>query len=119
MGRRNHGYAEFFAKLSQEIDDRSPASLIEVGGGLVGEDQRRRADEGASDGCALLLTARHPRRAVVEPVPQPDEFEQIDCSLPDRLPIEWFEGQRLCCCLSCCCSGLHANAALRRLRAPN
>ena len=51
--------------------------VVEVGGWLVGDDQRRIVDQRSGDSCALLLAARHAGREVSRTVREPDPLEQL------------------------------------------
>src|SRR3954452_13735199 len=66
VGARDDGDAQDDAQLGQQPDDGGAGPVVEVGGRLVGEDQRRLADQRAGDRCALLLAAGHLRRHVVD-----------------------------------------------------
>ena len=63
-------------ELAEEVEDLLAGRGVEVAGGLVGDQQGAAVDQRPGDGDPLLLAAREPRRLVVEPVAQPDPFEQ-------------------------------------------
>src|SRR6185503_13358023 len=56
--------------------------IVEMGGRLVGEEQRRLVDEGAGDGDALLLPAREVAGAVLHAVAEADALEQLTGAAP-------------------------------------
>ena len=57
---------------AHEAEDLGAGARVEVAGGLVGEDDPGPRGERAGDGDALLLAAGELRRAVAEPVAEPD-----------------------------------------------
>ena len=58
--------------------------VVEVRGGLVGQDQRRIEAERTRDGDTLLLSARHVAGVVMETLAEADLLEQLDRSGPRR-----------------------------------
>ncbi len=56
----------------QEPQDALDLHVVQVSGGLVGQHEGRVGGERTGDGDALLLPARQPARAVVQPVAQVD-----------------------------------------------
>ncbi len=64
-------------RLAHELQDLGARLRVEVPGRLVGEDDLRPARERARDGDPLLLTAGELRRAVVEPVGEPDGADHL------------------------------------------
>ena len=68
MGDHDDRLAELAHGAAHEVEDLGPGAAVEVAGGLVGEDDRRLAGQGAGDGDALLLAAAELARAVLEPV---------------------------------------------------
>ena len=56
---------------------RSPVALIQVAGGLIGEQQSRPGHKGAPDRDALLFTAREVLRIVVQTPPEAHAREQV------------------------------------------
>src|SRR3989442_13622467 len=71
----DHGRAEVMHLLDQ-LEDALACLLIEVAGGLVGEDESRPVGKRARDRHTLLLSAREAGRpegdAVLEPPPLPE-----------------------------------------------
>jgi hypothetical protein len=59
-----------------------PGAVIEVGGGLVGEDDIRLGDQGAGDGHALALAAAQLVGAVTGELGQLHHFEKMHDALP-------------------------------------
>ena len=60
---------------------------VEVAGGLVGEDDRRAADQGPGTGDALLLAAGELVGPVVQPVPEADGVDHgVEPGLVDVAP---------------------------------
>jgi hypothetical protein len=51
--------------------------VVEMGGGLVGEHERRIQREGAGDRDALLLSAREIAGPVTQAVAEPDAFQEL------------------------------------------
>ena len=79
----DEGGAAFAADQLQEFgEDDVGGSLVEVAGGLVGQDQRRLVGERAGDGDALLLAARELGRAMVEPLGEAER--PSNCSARSR-----------------------------------
>ena len=81
MGRDDEGGAEP-VHLLEEPQQPDRHRVIDVAGGLVGEQQARPADDGAGDGDALLLPARERRRPRIELVGEPDPVAgaRVTCS---------------------------------------
>ena len=71
VGHHHDGLAELVDAAAQEAEHLGAAGGVEVAGGLVGEDDRRLADQRAGAGDALLLAARHLARLVAEPRRRP------------------------------------------------
>ena len=61
----------------QQGHDGAPRLRVERPGRFVGEDDARPAHEGARDGDALLLAARHLSRVGVEPIAEADALEHV------------------------------------------
>jgi hypothetical protein len=61
--------------------------LVKIAGRLVGEDQRRLVGQRARNGDALLLAARQLRRAMVEPLRQPENAEELVGALARRVGL--------------------------------
>ena len=57
-------------------EDLVGGGAVEIAGRLVAEQQRRIGDDGAGDGDALLLAARHLARIVLGPVGEADDAER-------------------------------------------
>src|SRR4051795_10657417 len=55
VGARDDGDAESGAQVAEKLHDHRPGAVVEVGGGFVGQDQPRVADQRARDGRALLF----------------------------------------------------------------
>src|ERR671937_2284476 len=72
-------------RLAHELEDLAARRRVEVAGRLVGEDDRRTADERASNRDALLLAAGELRRPVRTAVGQADAVEQLFHPLGIRL----------------------------------
>ena len=62
--------------LTDELVERFTRLLVEIAGGLVGEQHRRARGQGAGDGDPLLLAAGEHCRPVVAPLAQTDLREQ-------------------------------------------
>src|SRR5690242_10006450 len=58
VGDHHDGLAEVVDRLAHEGEDLRTRARVEVAGGLVGEDDRRLAQQRTADGDALLLTTR-------------------------------------------------------------
>ncbi len=56
----------------QEVEHLHPGALIQVAGGLVGEQQGRASGESAGQDCALLLTTGELAGPVVAAIGKPD-----------------------------------------------
>src|SRR5258708_28626349 len=76
--RSDQRRAPFAAHEVQELgEDDVGGVLVEVAGGLVGEDQGRLVGERARHADALLLAAGELRRPMVESLRQPELAEQL------------------------------------------
>src|SRR5438874_2340588 len=76
--RSHERRAAFAAHQIEELgEDNIRGVLVEVAGGLVGEDQRRLVGERAGHGDALLFAAGKLRRPMVEPLRQAEFAEQL------------------------------------------
>src|SRR5579862_7345537 len=71
-------------EVVEDLEHVGRVGRVEGAGGLVGQDDQRLGDDGAGDGDALLLTARHLQGAVVGPVLEPDEAEGVERQPPSR-----------------------------------
>src|SRR5947209_2365283 len=60
----------------EDVDDLRAGLLIEIAGGLVGEDQRWIVDQGAGDCHALTLTARKLVRAILGAIAETHALER-------------------------------------------
>ena len=65
----------FAMKLAEQADDGFLIGLVEIAGGLVGEDELGMIDERASDGDALLFAAGELRREMVDAIGETDTGE--------------------------------------------
>ena len=63
--------------LLEEAEDVDRELRIEVAGGLVGEDERRLADDRARDGHALLLAAGEHARGIAAAPGEADALERL------------------------------------------
>ena len=73
-------------QLTEEAQHAVDLDVVEVGGRLVGEDERRVVRESTRDRDPLLLTARQVTRPVVHAVGQADVVEQLDGPGPRFTP---------------------------------
>jgi hypothetical protein len=64
-------------ELAEEVDDLLAGLGVEVAGGLVAEEQGRRAEQGARDRDALLLATRQLVRVAVREVRQADAAQRL------------------------------------------
>src|SRR4051812_1241355 len=55
-------------QFEQQAGDRVSCGAIEIAGGLVAEQHRRLADQGASKSGALFLAARQLGRPMIQPI---------------------------------------------------
>ncbi len=86
MGDDDEG-ASLTVKLAEELQDLPADGLVQVTGGLVGENQARLVDERPGDGDALSFTTGELGRAVSESMSQTDALEKIPgpfLALPSR-----------------------------------
>ena len=67
---------------AQEPQDPVDLDVVEVGGGLVGQHERRVLDEGPGDGHPLLLSSRHLIGTMVTPLVQTDLLQQDIGTVP-------------------------------------
>ena len=75
--------ADFAVETLEQLQDLLGRRAIEVAGGLVGDDQRRIADQRAGDRDALLLAAGELVRVVLHAVGETDERERrLDALAP-------------------------------------
>ena len=72
-----HDRAPGAVELLQQGDDGVAVAAVEVAGRLVGEHDRRLADEGAGDGHALALAAGQRAGPVAGPGRQPDRVQRL------------------------------------------
>ena len=86
VGDHHDGLTHRVDGVAQEAEDLGARSRVEVAGRFVGEQHRGPARERACDRDALLLTARQLRRAVVQPVAEPDGLHDRVEPLLVRLP---------------------------------
>ena len=79
----DQGGAAFLADQAEEFgEDDVGGGLVEIAGGLVGEDQSRAVGERAGDRDALLLAAGELARAVGQPLGEAERAEQGFGALP-------------------------------------
>jgi hypothetical protein len=71
MGGHDHDPARL-GQRPQQLEHPLDLDVVQVGGGLVGQDQRRVVGQGPGDGHPLLLAAGQVAGTVAEPVAQPD-----------------------------------------------
>ncbi len=64
-------------RLEDEIGDVAAGCGVEIAGRLVGNQKPWLHDQGASDGDALLLAARHLRRIMRQPLTEADAAEHV------------------------------------------
>ena len=74
VGDEHDGDA-FLDQGGEQLEDARHVLHVEVAGGLVGEDEGGRADDGPGDGHALALAARELRGSVVKPVRHPHALQ--------------------------------------------
>ncbi len=67
----DHRRVRIAVELLEQLDDAHAGGVIEIAGGLVGEEHARRVDERARDRDALLLAAGEPDGIVVGAVASP------------------------------------------------
>ena len=75
--RREEHRGPALVDLLEEAEDVDRELRVEVAGGLVGEDERRLADDRARDRDALLLAARQDGRGVLAAPREPDALERL------------------------------------------
>ena len=63
VGDHHDGGVLLAREIEHQVDDDGAGLLVEVAGGLVGEEQPRGGDHGAGEADALLLAAGQRRRA--------------------------------------------------------
>jgi hypothetical protein len=73
----HHDRPALLVEPGEELEDLGARAGVEVPGRLVGQQQRRAADQGAGDGDALDLAAGQLARIVVGPVAEPDLVEGL------------------------------------------
>ena len=81
VGDEHDGDPALGVEPFQDGHDLGAGAGVEVAGRLVGEQQRRVADERAGDGDPLLLTAGHLRGSMTEAMAQPDRLKRRDRAL--------------------------------------
>src|SRR6185437_8022183 len=94
VGAGDDGDAELGTQVAQGPHDNLAGAVVEVRGGLIGEDERRVGDQRAGDRRALLLAARHLGWLVVETVAEADQVEQVDRALAQGLAVVGLEHER-------------------------
>src|SRR5207237_10858694 len=72
VGGEDERDAALAVEAPHQFDDVAAGGAVEVGGGLVGEHERRLADQRAGDRYPLLLSARELRRPVTRAIGQAD-----------------------------------------------
>ena len=84
--RRDHDDALVGRELAHQAEHLFHLDEVEMGGGFVGEQQRRIERERAGDRDPLLLTAAHVAGPVRHPILQADAREQLLGARPRRAP---------------------------------
>src|SRR6185312_2275363 len=92
--RRDDERGAELVHLFEEPQQTQCHLVIDIAGGLVGEQQAGPADHRARDGDALLLAARQRRRSGVELVGEADPAQQLGHVLADLLLGEARDAQR-------------------------
>ena len=77
VGNRHHGGAEQSVRVPDQLDHRGRGGRVELGGRLVGEQQRGLIDQGQRQGQPLLLTAGQPPGPAVRGPGQADPVQQL------------------------------------------
>jgi hypothetical protein len=72
----HHRPAIFGGQLAQQPGDLAADGAVEVGSGLIGQDQRGVVGQGPGDGHPLLFPARQLLGSEVEPAPEADPLQQ-------------------------------------------
>ena len=75
VGHDDEGAVLSLRQVAEQLEDLPAGLRVEVRGRLVGEEEGRRAGEGARDGDPLLLPAREVAREVRLPVGEADGVE--------------------------------------------
>ncbi len=93
---RHHddGRTQLAANLVQQTHDLIGSVLVEIAGGLVGEQQWRSVDNGACDRDPLLLTSRELRRAVSSPGLESYATQSLTGESPPIVSVGSLERQR-------------------------
>ena len=84
VGDHDQRAAALVDRLAQERQHGAPGARVERAGRLVGEHHARFADEGASDGDALLLAARELGRPVAAALVEADALEDVADDRPGQ-----------------------------------
>ena len=71
----DEGETEAAIEIAHEVDELGGVARVEIGGGLVGEDERGAMDDGAGDGDALALAAGEQVGALMGAGGEADAFE--------------------------------------------
>src|SRR5271165_1303000 len=82
VGHHNDRLAEFLVERLHQREDLFRALMVEIAGGLVGNDDRRISDHGAGDGDTLLLAAGKLTRVMLGAVFQADDAQRSHGALP-------------------------------------
>ena len=77
VGDHDHGGAQVLVGRLDQVDDGRGGCLVELAGGLVGEQQPRPVGQGDRDGEALLLAAGQPPGGAAGDPGQADRFQQV------------------------------------------
>lgn len=72
VGHQDNGLAVAAGKRGDHLHNLAPAFRIQIAGGLIGKHDIGLRDKRARDAHALLLTARHLGRIMLQPLLQPD-----------------------------------------------
>ncbi len=73
---QDQGGAQFAIELEQQFADRFRSVVVQIAGGLVGQQQPRAVNQRAGDGDTLLLATRKLTGIVMQTVLQPHAREQ-------------------------------------------
>src|SRR5438309_9726071 len=83
-GQHDRGSAR--SDILERLEDLGGHRLVEISGGLVGEEERRPPHDGPSQRRALRLALRELRGVGLSPRRQPDDAERVEDALGDLAP---------------------------------
>src|SRR5215813_9802668 len=95
VGREDEGGRGLGLDPMHQVDDQVAGPGVEVGGGLVGQDQRRALHEGTTDGDALALSSTQLVGESIAETGKPDLVEHLERAFPAFSRLHFQEEERV------------------------